>query len=211
MTTPPKKQLKPWERFDPKDAKPSAKEDLHKAIGATCASWSMVEHNLFQIFRHIFAPHRAFAAWKMYATIPTTASRVNYIKAAAEAVFINDKERLDVINNIMDDLVSKFSSRRNDIAHGMLFSLPDNAGFVLGEPVHNLKNIMRGELGYRYDSSQIAHYIESFDHLSSELNITRMLVFTDGNHFSQLPWPDTPLTRYVRPKRERLKRKLSQQ
>ena len=126
MTAPQKEQRNPWDAFPPEAAKPSTQEDIHRAVGVTCSSWSMVEHQLFMILRSLFARYRVGGAWKLYATVPTTSSIVNYIKSAADTIFVMDEERLCVLEYTLDNFAMKFSTRRNEIVHGIVFMLPND-------------------------------------------------------------------------------------
>jgi hypothetical protein len=206
---PPKK---PWDAFDPDTAKPSGQDELYRAIGFANSSWSLVEHELSRLFLKFFVGQKGYAAWKLYGSFPSTASRISALKTVAEASFLDDKERLDLLNELIDGLVQKFITRRNHIAHGIV-SAPDSDGnSLLIEPPHNLKHkdMVLGRTGYRLDAQQITHYGENFRYLAVELSWNGMLIFWNRPQPFPGSLPDTPLTPYIRPTRERLQKRLTQ-
>ncbi len=169
---PPHKQF--WERptRSPKGDESSC--TIYMAVGITLSKWEVLETYFATTFQYL-VESKSNAALRAYGAMASAKARRDALDAAAEAFFYLHqvpKVESDRFNKLMNHFYLA-SSRRNEIAHGVLAAVTD-IGCYLTPPDYNTnktkieKEIWEGDifaalgLDYAYTSNDINHFKDRF-------------------------------------------------
>lgn len=158
----------PWD-IRPKQA--SFDEDYNSIflqVGNALTAWEAAESRAADLFDALVATQPSNrAAHSAFISVRVSSARTEMLEAAfLRAVFSDDPAYLEV-KSIINRFVG-FGSRRNEIAHGRVYSLGE-FGFALG-PNNTLKAKWRDtrEAKYQYASADVQYYAECFSQLASD-------------------------------------------
>ena len=166
--------LNPWDRR-PRATVGDPTEDItFAAVGRALTGWELFEVWLSRIFAELTGYDRGTSpAMRAYGAIMAFGSRADMVKAAAEAYFTHHPS--PGIHNRLRDLLKlalKYSPRRNEIAHGIVYDLSQRgiASYYLMPPEYasNKMEMSSGKyrvvshFRFKYASPDINHFTDCF-------------------------------------------------
>lgn len=197
----------PWEKPDTREIKLSAKEEIYTAVGNALSNWALIENTLLLIFCRLLRATDGeswYTPYKLFGHMNGASIRLEYMRVAGAAMFLNDPLRLAYLNKVLG-LVRSFLPRRNDLAHGVTIDYGDGKGF-LETPHFASKELdfLVNKEGYRYNAETINEYGLSFTLLGLELLTAEQLLF-DNVQDSGARNSDTPLALHLQPAKDNLR------
>ena len=174
----------PWEVPAPPDRGDPTNEITFAAVGAALSQWEWFEGNLSLAFSYLLGTGSGnVAAIRVYGSVESFRGRANLIESAAVVYF--KKKPNDALYQAIKDLLtlssSRFSARRNEIAHGIVnpyFKIENGEGLHNGYALYpayyatrKRKLPERGPLTdttptYVYTSAEINHFGSEFGKLA---------------------------------------------
>ncbi|TYL80174.1 hypothetical protein [Bradyrhizobium cytisi] len=175
---------------------------LYESVGRALSAWETLESAYASLFGAFLSPSWYFLPpMRAYGSITGFRARAGMVKAAADAFFLESEPTADTPRQReefrrLNDLVERFSDRRNDIAHAIVGPYTSPLGYIRGlallPPTHaTKKQKFREDLPphaaphlrpiYAYTSAEIAFFANEFLALrklvySLSLDVTTVLV-----------------------------------
>lgn len=181
-------------------------ENLYRAVGEALSRWEEVENELAQLFSVFVGSNNfenyeaAIPAIRAYGSVVSFNGRADMMDAAAKGYFfVRRTVSFDPEPPIPETRYAEvmkacrgFSSRRNDIAHGMAIMALNEAGRVTGVYLQpglfaSKKNPLGKRPAYSYTAAQIDDFIKHFQDLAFQVQIYR-----GDLQVGDAPSPDTP-------------------
>jgi hypothetical protein len=167
----------PWDRPPIPERGESRAEPLFQAVGKAISCWEHVEQSIASLFTFVTTGkyHDVSApALRAYGSISGTGARIEMVRAAVES-WAQQYPECPLIGNCYELLneCSKWSSRRNDIAHGQVDCLVDTIpnGWMLFPGLHDTKKrSIQGISKYRYTVEHIEQFTAGFLSLHGRMN-----------------------------------------
>jgi hypothetical protein len=176
----------PWEVPDPPAQGDPSADDTFRAVGAALSQWEHFEGNLTLAFSYLIgAGYGNIAATRAYGSVETFRGRANMIETAAEVYFRHTPDPR--LQSLLAELLKRsrqFTTRRNEIAHGIVnpyFGVGEDdllvqKGFVLYPAYYaTRKRKLPGAAPYEYvaftfaySSVEIDNFREHFNGLAEE-------------------------------------------
>jgi len=170
----------PWD-VPPLPPKGDWSEDaLYASIGRALSQWERFEIALADLFSAFLSPStNSMPAQRAYGSIITSRGRIGMVKAAGDAYFLvnqNEAHERQFISIWKD--ACNYSSRRNEIAHGMAapYSAPDGPvrGLALLPPRYASNKLrlegtterLRETPKYAYTSVEISFFADRFHEIA---------------------------------------------
>src|SRR4051794_8469744 len=128
-------------------------------------AWEQLESRLAELFDLLLASANR-AAFKVYQSSKSTSARREMLTAAIPMHGAGDTINAEL--SAFSEVVGKFAARRNELAHGQVFSLQEH-GFYLA-PSNLMKNkwTKDGAAKYQYTAADIAYYAQQFATLNEQ-------------------------------------------
>ncbi|QHP67937.1 hypothetical protein EI171_11545 [Bradyrhizobium sp. LCT2] len=187
---------------------------LYESVGRALSAWESLETAYALLFGAFLSPSWYFMPpMRAYGSVTGFRARAGMVKAAADAFFLESEPTADTPRQReefrrLNDLVAKYSERRNDIAHAIVGPYSSPLGYLRGlallPPTHaTKKQKFREDLpahaaphlrpAYAYTSAEITFFANEFLALckpvsSLALDITTVLA-RDGEHWLDGPPP----------------------
>jgi hypothetical protein len=176
-----REESKPW---DPRPISPmgdSREDAIFCAVGQTPTEWEVLESACAQLFAVLVSANhkRAYLApaIRAYGTISSAATRQQMLVNAGEAYFSRPKgkaQKHEAEFNERMNAYSKFASKRNEIAHGLVQRVfltkrgirPAAIGLYLTPSFYNPRKFKNEQLSYLYTSSDLIFYRQEFTNLA---------------------------------------------
>lgn len=157
----------PWDiraRASQGDTEPEA---IFVQVGAALSAWEMLESSLAELFDALVsAPHNSRAGFVAFSAVTTSSARTEMLSAAIKQ---RKKEKSTIPDKLIEfiDIVSKFAARRNEIAHGRIYSIEGKEYFFGPNNIspHKWDKVRDGAAKYQYTSSEIEYYTSEFFNL----------------------------------------------
>jgi hypothetical protein len=111
-----------WEIPDPPAVGDPTEDITFRAVGMALSQWEWFEGNLSLAFSYLIgAGFGNFGALRAYGTVESFRGRANMLWEAADVYFkLNRDERTESALSDLLKRAGKFSTRRNEIAHGIV-------------------------------------------------------------------------------------------
>ena len=167
----------PWDAPPIPEKGASAPEPLYQAVGKALTYWEYVEQAIGGLFTFV-ATGKFFdasgPALRAYGSIVGTTARIQMVRAAVES-WSQQYPTCPLLGNCYALLkeCERWSTRRNDIAHGRVDNLVDAIpnGWMLFPGLYNTKKrSVEGKSKYRYTVEHIEGYTEGFQSLQGRID-----------------------------------------
>jgi hypothetical protein len=157
----------PVEKFGDKFA-----DQTYMSVGRALSSWETLETAMESLFSILLAAN-IFSSARIYGTCVSFTGRIDMINAASEIFFLNHKHKHARIKKFTK-VISEFSNRRNDIAHGYVVRYLGDENFEGHYLLPSAYSTRKHSLGYAvpaymYNSKQILFYESHFDDLTNRV------------------------------------------
>lgn len=180
---------KPWDPLPYATSGDADPEKTYAGVGAALSQWEALEFSFSRIYS-IFAGEPDGDCMREYGTGKIFRDRIAILERKAEQFFIKAPNQADEgeLNRLVDHAV-KYSSRRNDIAHGIVMNVQNiqffqsamplldlnNVGYVLVPPWHSLRQHRpNGEPFYALNKVQLDLFAVRFHDLERQVEKFRL-------------------------------------
>jgi hypothetical protein len=109
------------ELFYPNYPKKSQLKTFHAQLGKTISSWQLVENNLYAVYRNLIESARPGALAAAFFSVPAFRAKLNLTSAALRFAMYDNKQILADWQTLINKAQKK-ADRRNEIAHGMVYT-----------------------------------------------------------------------------------------
>jgi hypothetical protein len=182
--TPP--QPKPWDMPPLPKRGDENQNDTFAAVGVALSKWEYFEGQLGLLYAGLVDAHHASApALRSYGVITAFSTRIDMLREATFAFFFG-KNKDDLRDDVIDTLntAKEFSTRRNEIAHGVVqqYSPKEGdyvSGFVIGPSyfavrkkkitLNELTNNIEVRDSYAYTSKELNIFSAHFEELAEDV------------------------------------------
>lgn len=210
---------KPWDQLPIPLKGEETPDALYHSVGYALSTWETLEENLREIFSQVIEAKSNYAH-AAFGAVPSSSGRIEMLLEVLKYALSTEKrigrhgataektaERLDMLGQAITFAkeVSRFTSRRNEIAHGVVSSVQVNGvdrGYLLRPARYNIRKnenhietfakmtadlpvvltdwrIMSVEQ-YAYTSADVLYYNSQFQRLIRQ-SISLIIYFTFGD------------------------------
>ena len=141
---------------------------LFQHVGMALTRWENLETELAELF-DLLVESKTRAGFSAYTTVVSSKSRGEMIEAATGRFFAKQPERKQHTRDLLMR-VTKFSARRNEIAHGVVLHLRSFGYYLCPSNINNKKWNNDGSAKYQYKSDDVWYYDQCFKKLILETN-----------------------------------------
>jgi hypothetical protein len=158
---------------------PHGDPDPHKllsAVGNAMGAWEMAEVSYSYLFNTLVRPKStSIAIRRSYGSIASAKGRSSMVEAAAEAFFhAFPNKTLEAETQEFITLYNDASGRRNDIAHGVIYTaLAPLTGYYLEANDYNNKRSITRQSPYAYTGTQVIKIAKDFTRLRMDVEAFR--------------------------------------
>jgi hypothetical protein len=145
---------------------------IYTAIGRVTTAWEGLEDFLSGLFSQLLGTWHPVGAGRAYGAIAGFSGRQDMLRAAAEAHFAYQPDTaLEKEFGRLMELCKNASTRRNEVAHGVLIKPSALPGVFLGPPLYTSRKRAIGLAEtYRLNSEQMNELVEKFTPLRIALH-----------------------------------------
>jgi hypothetical protein len=137
-------------------------------VGHALTAWEAGESALGELFDALVASQPSNrAAFSAFTAVSSSSARTQLVEAAFKRAMRDDDPAYEDTARLIYQF-SKFGARRNELAHGRVFSLGEH-GFMLGPNNTNPNKWKNGSATYQYTSADIAYYATQFAEQAIEI------------------------------------------
>ncbi|MHC2108998.1 hypothetical protein [Methylobacterium sp. CM6246] len=130
-----------------------------QAVGLALSFWEHLESVQAYLF-HAIVRGKNHSSYMAYCSVDGSAARLNMLKSAVECG-LNEYPETQTRINGHARLIGNFSSRRNEIAHGLIVKLGD-ADYQLGPNPIKLNKWSGSSAKFQYSAQAVLHYAWQF-------------------------------------------------
>jgi hypothetical protein len=188
----------PWDVRDPSPLGDSDENQIFNAVGRALTEWEQVENACARLFALLVSANQRRTyhapAVRAFGCINSTKTKAEMLRVAAVPYFARRKSKAQFAAQFKKVVgeYTNFSSRRNDIAHGLLSRVfitgkrtskgerRGAIGLYLLPSFYNSKKFKEEKFSYQYTSSDLIHYQQEFTKLS--LRIGGLVERMEGKH-----------------------------
>jgi hypothetical protein len=145
-------------------------EALFCAVGAAMTMWENIEGEFSTIYANL-TTERPWHKAKYFKT-PSFEIRSKMLVEISQRI-AEDATRIQFLSLV--ELAQKFSFRRNDIAHGIVFKFDDN-NFILGPSKVMMRNYPDSKASYQFNSQDVYYFVSQFMLIKSKVEALRAAI-----------------------------------